>query len=58
MPEFVVAGKRMEKNDGRATPANFIEDIGVIAAQVFHGRRLYVERDEEFVGKPDVPAGR
>ena len=33
MPEFVVAGKRMEKNDRRAAPANFIEDLGVVAAQ-------------------------
>jgi hypothetical protein len=30
----------MEKNDRRAVPPNFIEDLGVVAAQAFHGRRL------------------
>jgi hypothetical protein len=32
--------KWMEKNDRRAVPANFIEDLGVATAQAFHGRRL------------------
>jgi hypothetical protein len=30
----------MEKNNRRAVSPNFIEDLGVVAAQSFHGRRL------------------
>jgi len=40
IPEFVVTGKGMEENDGWAAPANLVEDLGIVAAQVFHGRRL------------------
>jgi hypothetical protein len=28
----------MEQNDRRAAPANFIEDLSVVAAQTFHGK--------------------
>src|SRR5260221_6819482 len=39
-PEFVMTRKRMEKNDRRALPPNFIEDFRIVAAQAFHGRRI------------------
>ena len=41
MPEFVMRRKRMEQNDRRSAPANFIEDLRVVAAQAFHEKRLY-----------------
>ena len=49
IPEFAMTWKRMEKNDRRAVSPNFIEDLGVVAAQAFHGRRLYVEVEDGLV---------
>jgi hypothetical protein len=42
MPEFVITRKRMEKYDRRAVPSNFIEDLGVVAAQGGQGVRSQV----------------
>lgn len=44
IPEFVIARKRMEKNDRRAVSANFIKNVGVVTAQAFHVEGFYVER--------------
>jgi hypothetical protein len=55
MPEFVVAGKRMEKNDRRSVPPNFIKDFSVVTAQVFHGRD-YMSNDARNWWSAGLPA--
>jgi hypothetical protein len=60
MPEFAVTGKRMEKNDRRTVPANFIGDLGVVAAQALHKKRLEhrVERGAKLAPRPSGAEAR
>jgi hypothetical protein len=53
IPKFVIRRKGMEQNNRRAVPANFITDLGVVAAHTFHGSD-YMSRG--FNGEPGVPA--
>ena len=50
----MIAGKRMEKDDGRAVSSNFVRDFGVVAAQLQKGDYMSVRVDQRRTGEAPV----